>query len=548
MKPAKIAISIGAALIATWVLIVPGLVGMRAEADTNKDIADLSRSFSLPVTAKLESFDRGWFFSTAKTSYLIPVGPQFIRLTATHHINQLAIPFYHWAKISYDINLVDDKGLPAPSAIKANASSVKKFFGEKTLDFAIPEINFENGEGLHVAGKNITAKVNWITNGKQEYAFTVPSLTFTGPSPSSIDKAPFSVNLNSFSITGHSEGAQTAAGTWVLKSHVTLASIEATQGNTSIMKMDNLAMDADLKDHGQNIDMVYQTKIDKSLFGVANSVNINDIKFDFSYLNLNKEALLKWQAANHAFYAETTANPAGASSEIADQKAQIALFMKQIGDLARHSPGFKIDQFNFKTPNGEVATTFEVNFNGKDLAPDAFSSGNPITLIKERTSGQGALKLDRNVITKALDKQNLNSPDAQMLATQHQKLEAAIKTFIDQGFVKDDGKQLSLDYTFGPQGVVINGKPLEQLMQQARSLTQTIEPAPTAAPQIDNQPAAEVQPTPVARIEPALPVRNVVRINKPALARKRPKANVDLRSCLSLPSDKEVAACAERYN
>ncbi|AMP00423.1 hypothetical protein CAter10_2827 [Collimonas arenae] len=226
-------------------------------------------------------------------------------------------------------------------------------------------------------------------------------------------------------------------------------------------------MDTDLKDHGNNFDLVYQTKIDKSLFGDANGVVADDIHFDFSYLNLNKDALLKIQAASKAFYEDMakTQPAAGADAaavaaagddstdaKLAQQKAHMAVLMQHAGELVASSPGFRIDRLSLKTPNGDVAGNFEVNLDGKGLAPDALKGDNVMALLKERISGKGSLTLARDVFLNAFEQKNAAAP------AQRQMKENQLKMYVDQGYIKDDGKQLSLESTFGPQGVAINGK------------------------------------------------------------------------------------------
>ena len=460
MKRSQIAIAVGVVVLA-WVAVVPGLVGMRAEAELSKiDQATLNSS-SLPVTAKLASFQRGWFSSTAKTEYAIAMGPQPIRLAVTHQINQFAIPFYRWAKITHTITLVDDKGVETPLPVKLDASSDKLFFGGFSTNIAAPEIDWKNEEGLHVVGKNLTLNFHGKSGETQKYELNLPSLSATTAATQ------LNFNLSNLNLSGTYKDEKSATDTWKQDGRIKLDSVEATRNGSAFLKLQNLVMDTDLKDHGNNFDLVYQTKIDKSLFGDANGVVADDIHFDFSYLNLNKDALLKIQAASKAFYEDMakTQPAAGADAaavaaagddstdaKLAQQKAHMALLMQNAGELVANSPGFRVDRLSLKTPNGDVAGTFEVNLDGKGLAPDALKGDNVMALLKERISGKGSLTLARDVFLNAFEQKNAAAP------AQRQRKESQLKMYVDQGYIKDDGKQLSLESTFGPQGVAINGK------------------------------------------------------------------------------------------
>ncbi len=462
MKRSQIAIAVGVVVLA-WVAVVPGIVGMRAEADFGKFDQDALGSSSLPISTKLASFQRGWFSSTAKTEYAISMGAQPVRLAVTHQVNQFAIPFYRWAKITHTIALVDDKGVETPLPVKLNASSDKLFFGGLSTSVAAPEIDWQNQEGLHIVGKNLNLNFHGKSGETQKYELNLPSLSAISAGTQ------INVNLSNLNLSGTYKDEKSATDTWKQDGHIKVDSIEATRNGNAVLKLQNLVMDTDLKDHGNNFDLVYQTKIDKSLFGDANGVVADEIHFDFSYLNLNKDGLLKIQAASKAFYEAAAKAPpvAGADvaavaapaagddstdAKLAQKKAQMAMLMQHAGELAASSPGFRIDRFSLKTPNGEVAGTFEVNLDGKGLTPDALTGNNVMALLKEKISGKGSLTLARDVFLNAFEQKNAAAP------AQRQMKENQLKMYVNQGYLKDDGKQLSLESTFGPQGVVVNGK------------------------------------------------------------------------------------------
>ncbi|AIY40537.1 hypothetical protein LT85_1379 [Collimonas arenae] len=456
MKRSQLAIAVGAVLVVAWVAVVPGIIGMNAEAEMNKNAGDALSTSSFPVTAKLESFQRGWFSSTAKVDYNFLSAPQPIHLVVEHHINQFAIPFYRWAKITHTITMLDDKGVATPLPFNIDASTDKLFFGGFSSKFSAADVDWKSKDGLHIAGKQLALKIGGKTGEELQYEINVPSLTAT------VTDGLLNINLAGLNLDGNYKDEKSAADTWKQYGHIKLDNIDATKNGVTLLKLRDLAIDTDLKDHGESFDLLYQAKADKSTFGDAFSAD--DIRVDFSYLNLNKDALLKLQTASKAFYLEASKTPVAATAgavtdeanmnaQLAKQKAYMSAMMKQVGGFITSSPGFKVDRFSLKTPNGDVAGTLEAHLDGKDFPLEALGGDNVMALLKERFSGKGSLNAARDVFVNAVDKKN-TIPEAQ----QRQMKESQLKMLVDKGFVKDDGKRLSLESTFGPQGVAINGK------------------------------------------------------------------------------------------
>ncbi|MEO6919108.1 MAG: DUF945 family protein [Collimonas sp.] len=458
MKRSQLAIAVSAALVVAWIAVVPGLVGIKAETEMSKNTEDALTSSSFPVTAKLESFQRGWFSSTAKIDYTVFSAAQPIHLVVDNHINQFAIPLYRWAKVTHTIAMLDDKGVSAPLPFNIDASTDRLFFGGFSSKLSAADVDWKNKEDLHIVGKQLALKVSGKAGGKLQYEISVPSLTATTVA------GLININLVNLNVNCSYTDEKTATDTWKQQGHIQLDNIKVTKNGATYLQLQNLAMDTNARDHGENLDLVYQTKIDKSTFGDTGAFNAEDIHLDFSYLNLNKVALLKLQAASKAFYLEASKAPAAATADadinaqLSKQKAYVSALMKQAGGFITSSPGVKVDRFSLKTPNGDVAGTLEAHLEGKDFPVEALGGDNVMALLKERFSGKGSLNVARDVFLNASDKKNTTPEALQLQSTQRQMKENQLKMLVDKGFVKDDGKHLSLESTFGPQGVQINGK------------------------------------------------------------------------------------------
>lgn len=428
-----------------WVLVVPGVVGMQAEAELNLSEKNTISTIALPITTRPAIFVRGWFFSVAKSDYIVKLGTQNLHLAVEHHINQFAIPFYRWAKVTHSVAVINDQGMAAPLPLHLIASTDKLFFGGYATHITAPEIDLNHVLGWHLKANNVSVNIKGVSNQSQQVELTVPSMTVSN------DANLFYSNLTNLNFSASSSGDQTATGVWEQQGNFKFEKIETGNNGKPMMSMNNFMMAEELKDRGANVDVIYHTKVGRSVIGDTSQMTADDIHFDFSYTNLNKDGLLKLRTAAREFTDEDqTLSPMEQANQ---QLARIDTILKQSSGLLASSPGFKIDQFSLTTPHGVVAGTMQVSFNGSGISPNQLSSTTFPELMKQRISGKATLNVARDVFMQATDNKN----PAQ--AINQQQLKAAqLKAFVDQGYVKDDGKQLTMESSFGPQGLLINGK------------------------------------------------------------------------------------------
>lgn len=438
-----------AVLAVVAVLALPALVGMNAEAQLRQAELNLIKEGSLPISVKPIYFHRGWFSSDARSEYTMMLGTQAVRFNVNHHINQFVIPFYRWAKINHEVTHLEfgDTNITLPD--KLSISTDKLFFGGFATHLSAANITIGSDEAAKFILSNPNIDMTVSPDHAQQFEMTIPTLSLVGPANSG------TLNLVNLVING-SNGANSASDTpWHQHSQAKLDVIELTSKGVSAFALHNISMNADLKDRGANIDMIYQTSIQHSEFGDDSGVKANDIHLNFSYLNLNKSGLLKLEAAIKAMNA-TQAGQMEASDTAAQRarlvKEQLDAVLKQSTDMFSSSPSFSIDQFNMKTAFGDVDGKMEVHFNGDQFDAQQINSDNVVQIVKARTFGVASLNVARTIFMHTSASADKNT------AMQQQLKENMLRMYVGQGYIVDDGRTLSVDARFGPQGVEVNGK------------------------------------------------------------------------------------------
>jgi uncharacterized protein YdgA (DUF945 family) len=558
MKAVKIIAVLVVGLIAAWVAIVPYFVGVRAEAETKDELDKLAQGqvWGNTTDARLDSYERGWFFSSAIIVYSMPAGPRVIKLVVTEHINQLAIPFYRWLSTSYDVAVQNDNGVSM--ALKVDAHSVKSFSGETTLDVRAPNLKWQ-GPGLEIEGHDIVAQLSGKKGQAQRYNLSAGSLKWSTQLITTDNKR-FTLEAQDIHLNGTQPDVQLALSQWGRQSHSELGSMRVLVENTEVLKSDKVIMDTELKDQGGVVDLVTRTHADKSWVGSSKGLAVDDARLDFAYRHLDKPGLLKMQVVLKKI--QMLAAKAGGSLPPSSPAQQALLNeLKQAGlQLARHRPELQIQRVGFKTSNGRVESNLDLRFNGDGLPPAAFEQPDLLKTVQDRLSGKAMLRISRNLLLHGMTAMagQQATPD-QPAEVQQQMLDAKIKAMAELGMVKEQGSDLVVEASFGRQGLAINGKPLPLHGPQAAGLpaqasapaSVTLNPAATAAVQ------AKSIPLPVAQTaQSAVPAAQLtVQVPKPVL--KQPKKadvrrhfsdkNADARACLALSTDQAISACAERY-
>ena len=105
-----------------------------------------------------------------------------------------------------------------------------------------------------------------------------------------------------------------------------------------------------------------------------------------------------------------------------------------------------------KTAEGNISGKAEFNVDGKNFNAQEISITNIGELLKSRISAKASLNVGRNVFIQGFEDK------AGDLNQQRQMKEGMLKAWVQQGYVKDNGTDLSLESTYSAQGLMVNGK------------------------------------------------------------------------------------------
>ena len=446
MKKTPLTIAVGVTVLLAWSVIVPGIVGHYVEAELSKTQEDVINASNLPISAKLLSFNRGWYSSTAKVEYQVKMGVASRRMEVDYHVNQFAIPFYRWSRVTWSVSLIDEQGVVRALPVPVSMVTDKQFFGGGLVTTVTLEKFDQSDDAGH---RFMSSGGSLVVSGKPgetvQYVLSVPFIGMEFQESGHI----LSANLNKIQWNGSGSNNTDIAAVWSQQSHLGIGSIQAGRNGEENFLVSNVVMDAAMKDKGTTVDMQIQTGADKVQFVGAIKYVVNEIKLNFAYLNLSKQVLLDMQSMARKRNAELVqadqSTPVTRDALSAKMAQDSAFLFKQFNALLASSPGFEISQLSMKTPDGDISGKLEVRFDGKNGAGSDMNETNMMDYLKEHISGKGSLRVARDVVVNSF-------------TADHAEREQKIKMMVEQGYVRDEGKELTLEATYGADGMMLNGR------------------------------------------------------------------------------------------
>ena len=546
MKAIKISAALLGVAVAGWCAIAPGIVGMRYEEKMRGDFATMADKAGGSMLS-LQQFDRGWFSSTAKVQLKLPIGGQLQVLQLDYKIKQLPLPFIRWSRTDISFTPVDEQGkpgLPLPLTLE----SIRNTDGSSDSHLAGHDVIVNNAAGTFTF--SIDGKAHSRDGEPVSYDFTLPTFNFQAASSGSNGLV---LRMNDLKLNGQVSAFNKPDAPWASQMKQQLGGASLLAGATPLAQVGPSHMDIKLDDKGGNFDISYLTHLDSlklSPPGLPTQEQDN-IDLDFSYNNLNKQALLAWQADTMALANRTDLrnNPA------AIQQASMALVYKHMGAFLAQSPSFNLQRLSLHMPKGNIQGSFSIGFDGSGVKAADITLPWLATQGQQRSTLKASLTVDRSLLD-ALAPSTQAKAQAEMMLTQWQT----------QGLIKNDGKVISTSLLIDRNGVKANGQPLNVpgLMSGMSSrpvpgtaATDTA-PAPTAAAPASTAPApASNMTSPAAAMPPATATAPATTAAPETTASSPvakqgpvhihlPGPGVDLRYCLRQHSNLAIIRCANR--
>lgn len=479
MQTRKVAVLAAAAVVLGWVLVVPGVVGVRSEEKIRQDIDKLQQTTLLPLTVKVDAYERGWFSSSARVSYSLLLAGQVLRFAVDYRVNQFAIPFQRWARTDYTITPLNANGAAAGAALALEAYSVKTFLGRIDTTLKATDLQWSRAAGEVVGMRNLLANISTEEGKPLQYKLSLDAINLRSPMPSA-PGSELQLLANKLQMEGHGANAATAKDSWQMDSQQKLESLEVLLNKTSRARLDGLALDAAIQDKGSTMDMSYRSRIAKGQFGLVNqALALKEVRMDFSYLNINKQGYADWQHQVGQFYAR-----AGSASNAALEQAAGEAMLKTASSLLASSPAIRIDQLGFQTDKGGLRSSMELRFDGNGIPAGELAIQNIQPLLHERLSGRANLQLDRGLLSEIVAQMSGSAVNAQSA----NMLDASIRSAVQQGWLNDNGHLLSADFSFNRDGASLNGHPLPAMagvLGDAAPAAATTPPAVSAPAPVD---------------------------------------------------------------
>lgn len=439
-------------LVIASLLAVPYAIGLSAEKEFRAAEANMAQAGNYPVQVKPAYFHRGWFSSEARTQYIIGSGQQSALLSVNHHISQIPVPFVRWARVRHEITHFDIGGLNISTPGELDFHTDRLFSGGTAMHIGAPLITITPGDNSDISLKDMQFDLRSNDDQSRQLNFRLPTVSMVAPNRVT------SITITNVSMTSNDSNMRDAQAVWQQAADAKMELLDVSTGGTSMFNIKNLSLHADLKDRGANVDVIYHTNMESSTTGGVGGFNVKNLNLDFSYLNLNKAALLGLQKAirelnaNAADSDDTRNDPVAAQAKMTEMMQTL---LKQSGPLIASSPVFRIDRLDVSTSYGNISGKGELHVNGDNFNPDELNKDNLVASFKARVSGNGNLKAARDIFVH-VDGVDRNA------RMQKQMKENMLMTYEQKGYVEDDGTTLTIDANMGPEGFLLNGKPLVQ--------------------------------------------------------------------------------------
>ncbi len=483
MRKLTITLSI---VIVLGLLVVFGLpfgMGFMIKDQYQGVLKDLSQTND--IKAKLISFHRGWFDSTAKVR--IHLGSQVeqdktkgMSFVVTEHIqhgpfiiakskNGKTSLLFARALIQ---NKIDDNGIRFHSKTVWTMDNVLK------NHFQSEDIHFKNGN-MTFTLKGLSGNMSYgVDSHKVVFNVLLESASLQTPS--------FTVSLNQLKSDANYVQDDTV---WFGQRTLTINNITAQLKNDTI-SINDVAINAKQNQQAQktNLFFTYNTKTIKS-----DSMNIGPIVLDVSIKGLDTVALK-----------QLTGDAAKTSADQSTNPQQIAKLYSPLLQLVSKVLRIDVNQFTIRTDDGRVVFDAFINIPNQNGKPS-------MSLLTKNTTAKANLTVPHQWLLQQLTdfyekrKNNGHVPGTDNL-TPEQMAELQIKFWLKNEKLVPDGDNLVMKMTFKNGQMLINDKPpsFEPYPKQTLLPNPTPETTPTApngqAPQQQTpavtEPNAQDQATP----------------------------------------------------
>lgn len=446
MKKTGIAIAAAAAALLAAGAATSYVMGGKVQAGLERTAEEWSQP---PLAIQVQSYERGWFSSTATTLWTVTTGDEPLQFTAQHAIQHGPWPRLHAAEILSTFAVNDDAPPEWVTAYKGKAPLVWRATvgwtqtSQHVLASPAIEGNFD-GDQLRFGG--FTADFEMPADGKgMKGTAQMPALALQTRADEQ-GSAPVDLQLAGSMV--RFDVKQAAQQAFMVGSfHWALDQLRSTPHNGEAVTISGLVMDADTQLQGDVVHTTVSTQV-QSL--ASPTYKASDIAVDVGLHNLDAAWLNQFTQ--------------GSQQLQGDPQALQALLLGGMQQLLAKKPVLEIKRLRWRTDDGVSELSASLAYQG-----DAAGLANPLAHVK----ASAQLNLPKPVLqslmrAKARDayleqmEDAGQAPDVQQLTDAAQAdATARIAMLVQSGILVEQGNQVTaqMDYTDGQ--VQANGKTLD---------------------------------------------------------------------------------------
>ncbi|HTO45030.1 MAG TPA: DUF945 family protein [Burkholderiales bacterium] len=436
---------------------IPWYAGSQYERAVRAQVSELSRLPQLPLNVTLVRYSRGWLSSEAVVRFTLKAQPGLF-LDLRQQISQWPDPNSGWLRV---------RSLPEWSG-PVKAALDYYFDGQ-------PALSFDSVIGFDGSGKTTVTSPAFNKPSQHDPAATV---SWGGLQGALLEGADRRWTMHATAPHLQVEGGEAAGGMKTLTFDTKWGSGGQTadwQGETKLalaelrfsgareqLELKDMSWAAYQRSSGDNVSLGYAVRV-----GEGSSAKAGETTNSFSnaVLELEFDQISKKALTSYIEGMRSAQEVASTQDHLAGDK-MLDLF----AELLRGSPVVRLKQLGVETPSGAVSAQATVTFDGRNL-----TDVRPSPELLARLQGKGHVDIasgllraqlqrkTRPQVEVALQQQGAQPNEENIKALSEKLTEAQLKSLTDNGILRLNGTNFTLEAELAGGQVLLNGQPASQV-------------------------------------------------------------------------------------
>ncbi|HYL18941.1 MAG TPA: DUF945 family protein [Burkholderiales bacterium] len=502
-KTALIVVPLGI-LVAT-ACAAPWYVGVQTEEAMRVEATKLASSAQFPLNVSYTHYERGWLSSSAVTRLTLKAEPS-IYLDVRHEISQLPDPRAGWVQVhsvpqwSGPVKQVLDHYFGGQPAFAVD--TVVGFDGSRQTVLSSPAFSkpVHDSSGAKLTWGGLQGKVMVSADQHLTAVATAPHLGLDGgDNQAGLEKLKLEANWDVHGTTAE----------WQGDTKITLGEFRFAGPRENVAVKD-LSGAAYQRSKGESLLLGYVVSVGSGSSAKAGEMSetFSNAVLDLEFDQINKKALAKY--LDNLGKSEKLALAPGAQSQFnAQQMVELG------GELLRGSPVIRLKKLGIETPSGGILAQGTVSFDGSNLT-EIHMSPDLLTRLKAK----GNLEIGGNLLRSqmqrkvrpqvevALTQQGAPSTEENIKALAEKLAEQQLKALTDNGLLRPNGANFTVEAELASGQVLVNGQPATQLFGGAMTPPVPMEQLKPAAHAEQEAAAQPAEPIMLVRAIPGRPLPN----------------------------------------